>query len=71
MPLKLILARGRSRLAALPNEVTPGAGSDAAIITHDGKPILAIMPSELYDNMLEKLEILGGPDHVALLQTGL
>jgi hypothetical protein len=42
-----------------------------AIITDDGKPVLAITSSELYGSMLKTLEILSDPEQVALLQSGL
>jgi PHD/YefM family antitoxin component YafN of YafNO toxin-antitoxin module len=43
-----------------------------AVITDDlGKPVLAIMPWELYDGLMETLEILGDPEQVAQLREGI
>lgn len=71
MPLKPTMAAAPTCLAQLPNELTRGAGSDVAIITDDSKPELAIRPSELYDSMLETLEMLSDPQQVALLHSRL
>jgi PHD/YefM family antitoxin component YafN of YafNO toxin-antitoxin module len=72
MPRILSIAEARKRLAQLPNELTQGARSDVAIITDDlGKPVLAILPWEMYDGLLEMLEILGDPEHIAALRQGI
>ena len=42
-----------------------------AIITDNGAPVLAILSWELYDGMLETLEILGDLQQMAALRQGM
>jgi antitoxin YefM len=71
MPLKLTMAEARRRLARLPDEMTQGSRTDVAIITDNDEPVLAILPWDFYDGLMETLEILGDPEQMALLQSGL
>lgn len=40
----------------------------AVAVTRRGKPVLALMPWELYESILETLEILADPDLMAALR---
>jgi PHD/YefM family antitoxin component YafN of YafNO toxin-antitoxin module len=71
MSLKLTVAEAQSRLSQLPGELTQDSHSDVALITDNGEPALVIVPWELYDGLLETLEILGDPEHVAALRQGI
>jgi PHD/YefM family antitoxin component YafN of YafNO toxin-antitoxin module len=72
MPLKLTMAQARQRLAYLPTELTQNTYPDMAVITDDlGKPVLAILPRDLYDRLMETLEFLGDSEQMALLRSGL
>ena len=51
------------RLARLP--------ARAVTITRRGCPVLAVMPWEFYESIVETLEILGDPDMVAALRASL
>jgi PHD/YefM family antitoxin component YafN of YafNO toxin-antitoxin module len=71
MPLKLTMAEVRSRLTQLPGELTQSSRSDVALIIDNGEPVLVIVPWDMYDGLLETLEILGDPEHVAALLQGI
>ena len=43
----------------------------AVTITRRGQPVLAILPWELYESIVETLEILGDPDMVKTLRESL
>ena len=67
MLLKVTMAQTRQRLARLPEKLTQGARSDVAIIIDNGEPVLAILPWNFYDGLLETLEILGDFQQMAAL----
>lgn len=71
MPLKLTLSEARKHLARLPDELTQGALPAVAIVVENGEPVLAILPWNVYDGLLETLEILGDSEQMALLRSGL
>jgi PHD/YefM family antitoxin component YafN of YafNO toxin-antitoxin module len=71
MPLKLTMAEARRRLTRLPAELRRGARSDVAIITDSSEPVLAILPWEMYDGLLETLEILGDHEQMVALSQGI
>src|SRR5690348_11650469 len=71
MPRILSMAEALKRLEQLHDELTQDAHSEAAIITDNGKPALAILPWELYDGMLETIEMLGDPEQMAALREGM
>jgi antitoxin YefM len=41
------------------------------MITRRGRPVLAVMPWELYESLVETLEILGDPDMLSALRNSL
>jgi PHD/YefM family antitoxin component YafN of YafNO toxin-antitoxin module len=67
----LSMAEARSRLAQLSGDLTQYVHPEVAIITGNGAPALAILPWELYDGLLETLEILGDPEQMAALRRGM
>ncbi|HEX3272969.1 MAG TPA: type II toxin-antitoxin system Phd/YefM family antitoxin [Ktedonobacterales bacterium] len=67
----LSIAEARKRLAQLPDELTQYVHPEGAIITDNGASVLAILPWELYDGMLETLEILGNFQQMAALCRGM
>ena len=71
MPLKLSMAEARRHLAQLPDELTQVAQSEVAIIIDNDEPVLVILPWEMYDGLLETLEILGDPEQIAALHQGI
>ena len=48
----------RAKLTGLPEEFEQNPETGAITVTRRGKPVLAVMPWELYDSMTETLEIL-------------
>ena len=66
MSKELSIVEARNRLTQLPEELqTSGA---AVTITRRGKPVLAVLPYELYDSLMETLEIMSDPKLMALLR---
>jgi PHD/YefM family antitoxin component YafN of YafNO toxin-antitoxin module len=67
---ELTISEARKALLDLPEKLarTP---SRAATITRRGQPVLAILPWELYESIVETLEILGDPEMVTALRESL
>jgi antitoxin YefM len=67
---QLTISEARKVLLDLPERLE--RGSERAIsITRRGRPVLAVMPWELYESLVETLEILGDPDMVVALRDSL
>lgn len=62
------ITQARHELSRLPEEFAADNASDAIAITRRGKPVLAILPWDLYDSLVETLEILGDDDLMAALR---
>jgi len=54
----LSIMEARAKLTALPEEFERNPETGAVTVTRRGKPVLAVMPWELYDSLMETLEIL-------------
>jgi antitoxin YefM len=54
------ITTARHEITSLPERLEKDPG--AAAITRRGKPVLAVMPWELYEALMETLEILGDVD---------
>ena len=54
------ITTARHELTSLPERLERDPG--AVAITRRGKPVLAVMPWELYEALIETLEILGDPE---------
>ena len=61
MVRKLQLVEARARLTRLPEELKEENRMSTAAVTRNGEPVLAIMPWELYEGLIETMEILA--DH--------
>jgi len=68
MGTELSMAEARSRLTQLPEELTREPGIGAVTVTRRGKPVLAVMSWDLYESVMETLEILGEPELMAALR---
>jgi prevent-host-death family protein len=55
----LSMMEARGKLTGLPEEFERNPETGAITVTRRGKPVLAVMPWELYDSITETLEILG------------
>ncbi len=62
------ITQARHELSRLPEEFAADNTSDAIAITRRGKPVLAVLPWDLYDSLVETLEILGDEDLMAALR---
>jgi prevent-host-death family protein len=60
------IARARDQLTTLPERL---AAEDTAIaVTRRGRPVLAVMTWDLYESIVETLEILGDPELLSQLR---
>jgi PHD/YefM family antitoxin component YafN of YafNO toxin-antitoxin module len=53
------MVEARKKLTALPDELKHDGEIDVVEVTRRGKPVLAMMPWELYEAIAETLEVLG------------
>ena len=67
---ELTISDARKALLDLPEKLarTP---ERALTITRRGRPVLAILPWEFYESLIETLEILGDPEMVTALRESL
>ena len=65
------IVQARNKLTGLPEAFERDPGSGAIAVTRRGKPVLAIMPWDLYEAITETLEIAGDPELMASLRQGI
>lgn len=70
MTRSLQMIEARNRLTNLTEEFEREPESGAIAVTRRGKPVLAIMPWELYESIVETLEVLGDQKMMAALRQG-
>jgi prevent-host-death family protein len=63
------MSEARNELTSMPELLEKQHG--AVAITRRGKPVLALMPWDLYESIIETLEILGDEKMMAALQKGI
>jgi antitoxin YefM len=63
------ITTARHELTSLPGRLEKEPG--AITITRRGKPVLAILPWEMYETLLETLEVLGDPELMETLRRSL
>ncbi len=56
------ISKARSTLLDLPKAFSRKKDSGAVTVTRRGKPILAIMPWDFYESIVETLEVMADPD---------
>ena len=66
MPKSLSIIEARKKLTNIPELFEQEADLDVVAITRRGRPVMAIMPWELYEAIEETLEILG--DEALMMQ---
>ncbi len=64
------MIEARRKLTALPEEFREDPDLEAVAITRRGKPVLALMPWDLYESVIETLEIMGDKELMALVRKG-
>lgn len=63
------MSEARNELTSMPELLEKKHGTVA--ITRRGKPVLALMPWDLYEAIIETLEVLGDEKMMAALQKGI
>jgi antitoxin YefM len=71
MSKALTMSDARKRLTSLPEEFEKEAELDAVAVTRRGKPVLAVMPWELYEAITETLEIMADEELTSVLRESL
>jgi len=66
---EISITAARRELTSLPERLAKEPGAIA--VTRRGKPVLAIMPWELYESIVETLEIMGDPELMAAIRQGI
>lgn len=64
----LSIMEARKQLTSMPETLLHDGQSDVLEITRRGKPVLAVMPWELYEAVTETLDILSDTESLALLR---
>ena len=65
------MIEARNKLTSLPEKFEKEPDLGALAVTRRGKPVLAVMPWELYEAIIETLEILSDVDLMAALRQGI
>jgi len=60
------IAKARDELTSLPEQLAKKL--DTVAVTRRGKPVLAVMPWELYESVIETLEIMGDRELIVSLR---
>lgn len=60
------IVKARAMLSQLPERLS--AENRAAALTRHGKPVLAVMPWDLYETIMETMEIMGDAEMMAALR---
>ena len=63
------IVQARAMLSQLPERLS--AEHRAAALTRHGKPVLAVMPWELFETIMETMEVMGDADLMAALRQGI
>ena len=68
MPKTLSMVEARKQLTSLPEEFEREENLDAVAVTRRGKPVLAVMPWELYETITETLEVMADEEITSVLK---
>ena len=71
MTRSLPMADARRLLGRISEELEASPTREAVAVTRRGKPVMAILSWELYESIVETLEILGDEEMVAALRQGI
>jgi prevent-host-death family protein len=63
------IVQARAMLSQLPERLS--AENRAVALTRHGKPVLAVMPWDLFESIMETMEIMGDADMMAALRQGI
>jgi antitoxin YefM len=70
MTKSMPMIEARNKLTRLPEEFEQSRQSGAVAVTRRGKPVLAVLPWDLYESLIETLEILGDEQMMAEFRQG-
>ncbi|MSS73409.1 MAG: type II toxin-antitoxin system Phd/YefM family antitoxin [Candidatus Latescibacteria bacterium] len=62
------IIEARKKLTTLPEQLEKDPKTRVVAVTRRGKPVLAVMPWELYEAIVETLEIVGDEELMAALR---
>jgi antitoxin YefM len=71
MPESMPIIEARNKLTSLPETLQAHPELGAIAVTRRGQPVLAVMSWELYESLLETLEIMSDEELVPLLRRSL
>ncbi len=63
------IVKARAIITQLPERLA--AENQAVALTRHGKPVLAVMPWELFESVIETMEVMGDPEMMAALRRGI
>jgi PHD/YefM family antitoxin component YafN of YafNO toxin-antitoxin module len=69
MMREITISEARQALTGLPELFDKNPG--AVAVTRRGKPVLAVLPWDLYESILETMEILGDEEMMAAIRQGM
>jgi antitoxin YefM len=59
MTKTLTITEARSQLLSLAEQLNRPPATDTVTVTKRGKPVLAVLPHEFYESLIETLEVIG------------
>ncbi len=71
MPLTLTMDEACHQLSDLPEQFAQSPEIGAVAITRHGQPVLVVMSWELYESLIETMEIMGDPELMANIRQGI
>jgi antitoxin YefM len=71
MPKTLTITEARSQLLELAEQLNRPPATEAVTVTKRGKPVLAVLPHEFYESLVETLEVLGDASLMQALRRSL
>ena len=71
MHQSISLSKGRTELLAIASELEKHPEDGAITMTRHGKPVLAVLSAELYEGLIDTLELMSDPKGQALLRASL
>jgi len=71
MPKSLTITETRAKLLDLADTLSKDVEKGTIAITRHGEPVLALMPWELYECLVETLEIMGDEKLMSALREGI
>lgn len=71
MTEEMTITKARAQLMGIPKRLSRSKRPKTLAITQHGKPVLAVMPWEFYEGLVETLEIMSDPDLMKSIRKGI